>query len=386
MKSIIVALDSFKGSISSKMAAEAAERGINTILPNCMVRKVVIADGGEGSIDAICANESGTTMQRISIEVMDALMRPIISSYIINSDGVAFIEMASVAGLPMLKPEERNPTLTTTYGIGQMILDAIRRGCNNINLAIGGSSTNDAAIGIAAALGVKFLDKKGAELSPIGKNLIEIASIDTTNRIKELDSVKIKVACDVTSPMYGVEGAAYVYAPQKGATPEMVSELDDGLRNFSRVALLCCGTDISNIAGAGAAGGVGGGMMAMLGAKLVRGIDMILDIVDFNQLLANASLVITGEGRIDMQSFNGKVINGIGSRAKCANVPVIAIAGAVAPEVASVDINSYGIRLVEAIQPANTPLEIAMDSANTTTNITETVKRVIAEYHKHPLN
>lgn len=378
MGRIILAFDSFKGSLSSSELADVAEQAIKAIGNDYSVEKVIMADGGEGTLDALIGSNKDK-FRVITKVVSDPLMRPVNARYAISQGGCAIIELAEAAGLPLLTQQERNPLLTSTYGVGELIMDAVSEGCKEILLSVGGSATNDGGIGIMAALGVRFLDTQGVELSPIGENLDKINKIDFSGKDSRLDGVKFTIACDVNSLFYGSNGAAQVYAPQKGANAADVKYLDNGLRTLSKLLAESCGVDISTLRGAGAAGGVAGGLVAMLGAQLSSGIDMVLDAVDFDSLLVGADMVITGEGRIDSQSFNGKVISGIAARAKRTNTPVIALGGSVRDEVSEINLSDYGISRVIPIQPASTPLEIAMNPENTKECVARTVKTLLLE-------
>ena len=327
MKKITVAVDSFKGSLSSREVAEAVARGVNSVLPQCEIRCVSIADGGEGTVEALVHTLRGEVVE---VEVADPLMRRIMAHYgVVDGGTTAVMEMAAASGLPLLSEEERNPLKTTTYGTGEMIADALGRGCRKILMGIGGSATNDAGVGMMQALGFRFFDAAGEELSGGGEILSRIATIDDSGVMPQLREAEITVACDVTNPLYGDEGAAYVYAPQKGADRAMVEQLDRGLRNFAEVVRRHNGEDIASLAGAGAAGGLGGGFKALIGAKLERGVDMVLRAIRFDDIVSGSDLVITGEGRIDRQTVMGKAPSGVLRVAQSHNIPVIAIGGAV---------------------------------------------------------
>lgn len=328
LSKIVLAFDSFKGSLTSIRAAEAAAKAIHAVLPDCKIATVQIADGGEGTVDAICAG-SGLKSTRIECNVHDPLMRAISTYYEILSDGTAIIETASASGLTLLSPDERNPMLTTTFGTGEQILDALNRGCRKFLIGLGGSATNDAAMGILAALGYRFVDASGHELAPTGENLAKAEKIVTINADNRLAECSFTLACDVESPFCGNLGAAHIFAPQKGATTEQVDMLDNGLRHFAQLLKATFHTDITATAGAGAAGGIGGTLCAALGARLCRGIDIVLDYADFDNAIADADLILTGEGSIDEQSGMGKAISGILSRANRQHVPVVALAGCV---------------------------------------------------------
>ena len=327
IRRITIAIDSFKGSLSSAEVADAFERGFLIEHPQCAVRKVSVADGGEGTVEALVETMQG---EYVSVEVADPLMRPIVARYgVIDGGKTAVMEMSAASGLPLLRAEERNPMKTTTYGTGQMILDALGRGCRKFLIGIGGSATNDAGVGMLRALGFRFLDGEGRELTGGGECLRQIASIDDSGAADGLREAEFVVACDVVNPLYGPEGAAYVFAPQKGADAKMVEELDCGLRIFADVVKSHNGQDVATLQGAGAAGGLGGGFKALLGAKLERGIEMVLGAMRFDEIIADSDLVITGEGRLDAQTVMGKAPSGVLSAARRQGIPCIAIGGGV---------------------------------------------------------
>ena len=327
MKKITVAIDSFKGSLSSHEVACAFERGFRREFPQVEMRKVSVADGGEGTVEALVQTLGG---EEVRIVASDPLMRGVEVCYgIVDGGRTAVMEMSAASGLPLLAPEERNPLKTTTYGTGEMIADALARGCRKFLVGIGGSATNDAGVGMLRALGFRFLDAEGQELVGGGEILDKIATIDDSGALEALHEVEFVVACDVTNPLYGPEGAAYVFAPQKGADAAMVEQLDGGLRNFAEVVKRYNGEDVASLQGAGAAGGLGGGFKALLGARLERGIEMVLSAMRFDDIIAGSDLVVTGEGRLDSQTVMGKTPSGV-LRAACKQgIPCIAIGGAI---------------------------------------------------------
>ena len=363
---ILLAFDSFKGSASSEQLSDAAEAAIRREIPACEIVKFPIADGGEGTTAAIC---SALDTKAVRCTVHDPLMRPIDVEYRVTGD-TAIMEMAAASGLPLIEPAERNPELTTTFGTGEMILDAIEKGCKTIILGIGGSATNDAAIGMLTALGVKFTDTAGKPTM----RLTEVVAVDDSRIDARLSKTRFIVACDVNNPLYGENGAACVFAPQKGADPEQVERLDAALRRFADLIKETKDIDLQSIAGAGAAGGMGGGMVAFLNAQLKSGIDTILEITGFDNALAGTDLVLTGEGCIDNQSGMGKAIGGIIAHASKAHVPVVAIGGGVAPDV---DVNAMGLLAAFSIQQRPTTLEEAMKTENTIANVQRTVTQII---------
>lgn len=372
MKKIILAFDSFKGSVSSTDIAKSAEKAILKEFPECNIVHFPIADGGEGTTDALCSNMD---IERVSCIVHDPLMRSITVSYGITADGTtAILEMASASGLPLVELNKRNPLKTTTYGTGEIISDALNRGCRKFIMGIGGSATNDAGIGMLQALGVRFLDKDGCELKAIGENLIKIDLIDDSNLNPLLKESSFIIACDVNNPLFGENGAAYIYAPQKGANKSQVEELDNGLRHYSEVIKKYSQTDISKISGSGAAGGMGGGLLPFLNAKLQPGIDTILEILHFEDSIRDADLIFTGEGKLDSQTTMGKALGGILEIGNKCRVPVIALGGAVE---ATQELNKMGFTAVLSIQPSPTTLHESMDPSFTKENIERTVLQII---------
>jgi glycerate kinase len=309
MKKIILAPDKFKGSLTGMEFCDAIERGIRKHTSDIEIIKLPLADGGDGTIEVLNFYLEG---EMISVEVHDPLHRTINASYL-YSEGkkTAYIEMAEASGIRLLKGDEANPMLTSTYGTGELIKDALNRGVEHIILGIGGSATNDAGLGMARALGYTFYNQDKEELKGLGADLIHLNSIDNSAIHPRLKEVKFEVACDVDNPLYGENGAAYIYSPQKGATPEMVLELDAGLRNFNEVVKKQFDADLQEISGAGAAGGLGAGCILFLNAVLNSGIDLIKKEAGFDSHIKGADWIITGEGKLDDQTFSGKVIRGV---------------------------------------------------------------------------
>lgn len=370
---IVVASDSFKGSLSSLEVADAAAKAINECMPGCRVEKVEVADGGEGTMEALHRTLGGV---KVAVEVCDPLGRAITASYVKLADGVtAVLEMAVASGLPLLAPQERNPMKTSTYGTGQLIADALRKGCRKFLIGIGGSATNDAGMGMLEALGVRFLDVEGNLLHGSGESLEKVEDIDLSGVCAGLAESEFIIACDVDAPLYGPKGAACVFAPQKGADAEMVTMLNDGLEHFSSVVKRVTGKDVSDIPGAGAAGGLGGGFVAFLHARLERGIEMVLDAISFDERIRGASLIITGEGRVDFQTLTGKTPYGILKRARRQGIPVVAIGGSVA--LGEIEASEAGFAGVYAVTPSDMPLEEAMKPETAVRNIYDTVKNIL---------
>ena len=375
MKKIVVASDSFKGCLSSMQVADAVERAALQTCPSCEVVKVDVADGGEGTMDALRRILGG---EKIEIEVADPLGRPVQASYAILNDGItAVVEMAAASGLPLLAPEERNPLKTSTYGTGQLIADALDRGCRRFLVGIGGSATNDAGMGMLRALGYSFLDAQGNLLYGCGESLEKVASIDVSSTNPALASAEFIVACDVEAPLYGPTGAAYVFAPQKGADSDMVERLDNGLKHFSKIVKRYQNLtqNSSNVPGAGAAGGLGFGFLAFLNARLEPGIDMVLDAIGFDDVIKGADLIITGEGRIDSQTLAGKTPYGVLQRAKRQGIPVIAIGGNV--QLTQEEAKAVGFTSVLQVTPPGMPLNDAMNPETAAENISRRAVTVI---------
>ena len=320
---ILIAPDKFKGSLGAVAVAEAIARGIQKKTGTYTIMIQPMADGGDGSIDLLA--QLGQLTQH-TIQVNDPLFRPIEAVYY-TQDDTAFIEMAKASGLALLTAEERNCLKTTSLGSGEMILHAIRQGLRTINLFIGGSATNDAAIGIAQALGYQFLDQYQHVLEPIGGNLERIIGLQKSKTSIDTQGVKFQVVCDVSNPFFGENGAAYVYGPQKGADAAAVAQLDKGLRNIHQVFRKAGLPDVQTLSGAGAAGGIGGGMVALFGASLVSGIDLFIDWFGLEAKVQQADVVITGEGQLDDQSVQGKVVGGVAQLCKKYRKPLVVVCG-----------------------------------------------------------
>lgn len=323
MKKVIVASDSFKGSLSSLQVAESVERGVLSVYPGCEVVKLAVADGGEGTVEALSSSIGG---RKVSVRVNDPLGRPIDAYYLIRGD-LAVLEMSSASGLVLLSPDERDPSRTSTYGTGQLIADALSEGCRRFVVGLGGSATNDGGMGMLSALGFRFLDAEGNVLEGTGGDLSAVCDIDQDAVSDAVRESRFTVVCDVDSPFCGPQGAAYVFAPQKGADCLMVRELDTGLAHLASVIEKKTGVHIKDVQGAGAAGGLGGAFMAFLGAHLQSGAEVILDMLDFDEIIADADLVITGEGRLDMQTLSGKLPYAVWRRACGRGVRVVAVCG-----------------------------------------------------------
>ena len=324
MKNFIIAPDSFKGTASAAEICEIGKNAISRHIPDAKITALPIADGGEGTADCFLFSLGG---EKVTKKVSGPHFSPVDASYAIIDDGkTAIVEIASAAGLPMAGADN-NPAKSTSFGMGELISDALSRGIKKLVIALGGSCTNDGACGIAAALGARFIDTDGEEFVPVGGSLDRIEKIDISNLRKKLDGIEVVAMCDIDNPLYGERGAAYVFAPQKGADEKTVKLLDENLMAFAETVNDELSVDIATLPGAGAAGGAGAGAVAFLGAKLCSGIETVLNLCGFDKLLDDADLVITGEGRIDGQTTGGKAISGIAIRAKQKNVPVAVIAG-----------------------------------------------------------
>ena len=320
---IFIAPDKFKGSLTATEVSKAIKKGILQNYPTAEITVQPMADGGDGSIDLL---DELWNLRKHIVTVNDPLFRPIEAIYYTSKD-IAFIEMSKASGLALLEKLEQNPLKTTSFGTGELILDAYQKGFKQIKLFIGGSATNDGGIGIATALGYSFFDTDGQKISPIGENLEHIHFLKKSDLVEAIKLLDIQVICDVNNPFFGKRGAAYVYARQKGADDKMIENLDEGLQNIHQVFLNSGLQDVQKIKGAGAAGGVGGGMIALFNAQQIAGIDLFIDLFNIEQQIQNADIVITGEGRLDSQSFDGKVVGGIYKMTQKHNKELIVVCG-----------------------------------------------------------
>ena len=353
---VVIAPDSYKGCLSALEVAKAMERGVLSVFPSAEVRKIPIADGGEGTVAALVTATNGQLRQT---EVTDPLGNKIIAHWGVLGDGrTAVIEMAAASGLPLVPKEKRDPRFTTTYGTGELIKAALAEGLAKIIIGIGGSATNDGGTGMARALGVRFLDAAGQEVAAGGGSLAEICQIDTTGLDPRLKNTEIVVACDVDNPLCGTRGASAVFGPQKGATPEMVQQLDAGLAKYASCARQATGRDVAEKAGAGAAGGLGAGLMFFTPAQLKPGVEIVLDAVGFSDIVRDADFVITGEGRTDFQTAFGKAPVGVAKVAKTHGAPVFCISGGLGE--GADDVLAQGIDAVMSICDRPLSLEECM--------------------------
>ena len=353
---IIVAPDSFKGSVSALGVAEAMERGIHAVFPEAEVIKVPIADGGEGTVEALVAATGGRLRHT---EVQGPLGESVCAHWGVSGDGhTAFLEMASASGLPLVPRDLRDPRLTSTFGTGELMKAALDAGLRKLVIGIGGSATNDGGTGMARALGVRFLDAAGQDLPEGGGALDRLVRIDLTGLDPRLAEASLMVACDVDNPLCGPRGATAVYGPQKGATPAMVPVLDAALKNYATVAAAATGRDVALLPGAGAAGGLGAGLLFFTPASLRPGVAIVLETTGFEALVSGAHLVITGEGRTDFQTAMGKAPVGVAAVAKRHGVPVVCLSGGLGEGAG--DVLAHGIDALASVVPQPMSLEAGM--------------------------
>lgn len=370
MTRIIAAFDSFKGSLTSHEAGEAFRRGFMAERPDAEVEVLAIADGGEGMAEAISEGVGGEMVSRV---VSDPLGRKVEACYaLINEGATAVIAMSSASGLTLLKPEERNPLIASTFGTGELIVDALERGCREIIMGLGGSATNDCGVGMLRALGYRFYDAEGEELCDTISILERVECISTAERHPLLMGVKFTAAVDVDNPLYGAQGAAHIFAPQKGASPEMVERLDRALCHYSEVV----DADAAEVAGAGAAGGMGYALCTMLGARMRPGIEIVLALLDFERRAQGASLVVTGEGSIDAQTLHGKAPAGVLAAAQRLGIPVVALGGRVECEGALL---AGGFHAVRAITPHDQPSDVAMQRETAIVNMERAARELACQ-------
>ena len=320
----LFASDSFKGTLSSEQIITLLDAAAKNVFPDCETMGIPVADGGEGTIDAVISVLHGSIYE---VDVHGPLMEEVVSRYGETGNGAAVIEMAAASGLPMVPVDKRDPRVTTTYGTGELIKTALDRGCRDITIAIGGSATNDGGMGAMRALGIRFLDENGEELSGCGNDLARVADIDISGLHSAVKDARFTIMCDVNNPLTGPDGATYTFGKQKGGSPEILDELEQGMIHYAALIREKVGTDVDQIPGSGAAGGLGAAFCVFLKAEMKSGIETVLDLIHFDELLEGVDLVITGEGRIDWQSAFGKVPSGIGNRCRKKGIPAIAIVG-----------------------------------------------------------
>jgi glycerate kinase len=361
---ILIAPQALKGSLDARSVAQAIAQGLRRVWPEAEYVLLPVADGGEGTTRALVEATGG---QIIPARVTGPLGEPIESFFgLLGTPGeppTAVIEMAAAAGLPLVPPERRDPRVTTTRGVGELIRLALDRGCRRFIIGIGGSATNDGGAGMAQALGALLLDADGRALPPGGAALARLSSVSVTGLDARLQESSILVACDVSNPLCGAEGASAVYGPQKGATPAMVAELDAALAHYAAVLLRDLGKDVRDVPGAGAAGGLGAGLLAFLNATLTPGAPLILDAMRFDEHLSGAALVFTAEGRLDGQTAYGKAVAGVAGRARAQQVPVIALAGSLGAGAEA--LSQIGIDALVPLPDGPLSLEHAMERTET---------------------
>ena len=356
-----MAPDSYKGSLSSFEVAAAMELGIRRVIPTANIIKIPIADGGEGTVDAILASLGG---KRYEVEVLGPLGESITAQYGVLQDGfTAVLEMASASGLPLLPLSKRNPWKATTFGTGQMMKHAIQSGCRRIWIGIGGSATNDGGMGMAQALGVRFLNADGNVLGIGADQLEHIDQIDCSGMDPRWVDVELIICSDVTNPLCGSKGASVVFGPQKGANPDMVIRLDQGLTHYAERIHTCLGKEVQDIQGVGAAGGLGAGLLAFCGGRIVPGIQFMMELVGMEEAIRHADLVITGEGRVDEQTSFGKVPSGIGQIAQKVGVPVVCLSGSIGNGVEN--LYEHGITAMFSVMNSPMTLDDALNNAGT---------------------
>ena len=354
----LFASDSFKGTLTCQDTIRMLTQAAKQVFSDAVCEGVPVADGGEGTVDAVLAAEGG---ERVKVRIHDPLMKERDAFYGMIDDERAVIEMSAASGLPLVPSEQRNPLLTTSYGTGEMIRDALDRGIRDISVAIGGSATNDGGMGCLSALGVRFLDRNGNPLEGRGEDLEKVCSIDLKGLDPRVMEAGITVMCDVTNPLTGPTGATMTYGKQKGGTPEILERLEAGMCNYRNVLLRETGVDADRMPGSGAAGGLGAALAIFLGGKMRSGIETVLDLVHFQERLSGVDLVITGEGRADRQSCYGKVMQGIGQQAGALHIPVIGLCGSLGEGYE--ELYDHGITKIMTTTPAQIALEEAMSRA-----------------------
>lgn len=354
---IVIAPDKFKRSLTGWEFCLTVEQCLKKSLPEVKVQKIPLADGGDGTLAALSTKMSD---HKVRLKVKDPLFRSVQATYLYDkTDKTAFIEMAEASGLRLLSEEEQNCFYTTSYGTGELVSDALDKGAHKIILGIGGSATNDCGMGMAAALGYQFLDKKGNSLEPLGKNLALVEQIDTAFVDPRLARTIFEVACDVTNPLLGEEGASFVYAPQKGATEEQVQLLDQGVEHFEKILDKTFHKSVKDIPGSGAAGGMGAGALVFLNAELRSGIDLIKELVKFDEKIKGADWIITGEGKLDFQTLSGKTVNGVLESALLQNIKVAVFCGWITlPQDA---LNSIGVTYAASVMERAQGLDDALE-------------------------
>lgn len=372
MDQIVIIPDSFKGTLSALAVCEVMEQAILSVYPHCQVISLPAADGGEGTVDCFLR---ALNAERITVAATGPFYGEQVQAAYAKAGATAIIEMASVAGLPMVEGRE-DPRTATTYGMGALVEDAIARGCRQIVLGLGGSCTNDCGVGLARALGTVFYDQAGKPIIPRGDTLEQIGSFDCGPARAKLKGVTLTAMCDIDNPLYGPRGAARVFAPQKGADQDTVELLDRNLHAMAELIRRTLGLDVQSIPGSGAAGGLGAGVTAFLGGQLRSGIDQVLELVDFDRQIQGADLILTGEGRMDSQSLGGKVISGVARQAKRTGVPVAAVVGSIGDDLDLAAARDMGIAGVFSINRA--PVDFSVSRHHTRENLALTVENIMS--------
>lgn len=370
MQNFILVPDSFKGTLSAIEVCNIMKSSIKNLYKDANIISVPVADGGEGTVDAFLYALGG---EKKSIWVSDAFNeQKILAYYAMLKDDIAVIEMAACAGLPLVK-NRLEPDKTTTFGVGELIIDAINSGAKKIILGLGGSATNDGGCGMAAALGVKFKDEQDQEFIPTGGTLSQIYKIDMNNIYPKIKDVEFISMCDVDNPLCGRLGASAVFAPQKGADEDMVKSLDEGLAHLAKIIKRDLHIEVKDIKGAGAAGGLGAGSIAFLQSKLTKGIDVILDTINFDELVSKADIVFTGEGKFDSQSLHGKVVMGVANRSQKYKTPVIVVTGAIGENIQ--EAYNKGITAIFSINKE--PMEFSKSALKSKENMILTMENIL---------
>lgn len=370
MKTFVLAPDSFKESMTAKEVCIAMEKGFKSVYPEADYIQVPMADGGEGTLQSLVDATGGEIIEKT---VVGPLGTEVVAQYGLLGDGVTgVIEMASASGIQLLKESEKNPLVTTTYGTGQLIKECLDSGVKKVIIGIGGSATNDGGMGMAAALGYRFLNQEGRELSAGGGALADLATVDSSGADDRLANLELLVACDVNNPLCGSNGASAVFGPQKGATPEMVTQLDRNLNHYATIIRETTGKDIRNIPGAGAAGGLGAGLLAFTNAELKKGIEIVVDFTGLEEIIRQADYVITGEGGMDFQTKFGKTPYGVAQVAKKHDVPVIGLAGNIGEGIE--ELYDEGFSAIFGIMPGVMSIESALKSGES--NVARTCRNI----------
>lgn len=370
MQNFILIPDSFKGTLSAIEVCNIMKSSIKNLYKDANIISVPVADGGEGTVDAFLYALGG---EKKSVWVSDAFNeQKILAHYAMLKDDIAIIEMATCAGLPLVK-NRLEPDKTTTFGVGELIIDAVNSGAKKIILGLGGSATNDGGCGMAAALGVKFKDEQDQEFIPTGGTLSQIYKIDMNNIYSKIKDIEFISMCDVDNPLCGKLGASAVFAPQKGADEDMVKSLDEGLAHLAKIIKRDLHIEVKDIKGAGAAGGLGAGSIAFLQSKLTKGIDVILDTINFDELVSKADIVFTGEGKFDSQSLHGKVVMGVANRSQKYKTPVIVVTGAIGENIQ--EAYNKGITAIFSINKE--PMEFSKSALKSKENMILTMENIL---------